>query len=190
MKATSILLLAASAGATTFAASRSAYALGPIDIEIAPRVGAATSPIKGDPINILGFGLGGRAGVSIFGIYAGVSGAYYFGGAFNPCSPLSNIICRKTTVSSWLYGVQGGYSVRILALTLRPTVEVGEYVIHTTVTGLPSQDVGNVYIEPGLTALVAVGPWFIGADANVFLTPGLDGSQAAFVANGELGVKF
>jgi hypothetical protein len=191
MKCASILLCAACAGACTLAVSRSARALGPVDIEIASRVGGGTSPIKDDPINILGFGLGGRAGASILGIYGGVSGAYYFGGGLSPGTPLSNGgISRKTTVSSWLYGIQGGYSFSILALTLRPSVEVGNYVIHATLAGFPTENFSNVYIEPGVTALVGIGMWFLGADANVFLTPGLDGSQAAFVGDGQVGIKF
>jgi hypothetical protein len=178
--------------ATTFA--RPAWALGPVDIEVAARVGGASNPVKDDPINILGFGLGGRAGVSIFGIYGGVSAMYYLGGSSD--EPNNNGVSSvssgsvKVSSSSYLYGFEGGYSLKIFLVTLRPTVQVGNYTIHTSVSGFGSQDVHNIYIEPGVTGLLGFGLWFVGADANVFLTPGLDGSKAAFMANGQIGVKF
>jgi len=59
-------------------------------------------------------------------------------------------------------------------------------------------DVHNLYVEPGVAALLGFGLWFVGADVDVFLTPGLSGvqvggagdSKAAFMANGQVGVKF
>lgn len=202
MKGASILLAAAVAGGCTFAFSRPARALGPIDVEAAARVGGATNPIKDSSINPLGFGAGGRAGVSLFGIYAGVSGMYYFGGSQTETIPSSSITPStsvKLNESSWLFGFEGGYSLKILLLTIRPTVQVGSYTVHASVGGTSiagvavqgsSNDVHNIYVEPGVTALLGFGLWFVGADANVFLTPGLNNSKAAFMGNGQIGVKF
>ncbi|HXX67847.1 MAG TPA: hypothetical protein VEK07_11725 [Polyangiaceae bacterium] len=189
-----IALLAAAAGASTFVVARPASALGPLDIEVGARVGGASGPIKDDPpTNILGLGVGGRAGLSVFGIYGGVSGMYYFGGsatesAVTPTGGGSSSF--KLTTSSWLYGFDGGYSFKFLFLTLRPVVGVGNYTIHSTVSGQAIQDVHNLYVEPGLMVLLGIGLWFVGADADVFLTPGLTDSKAAFMANGQVGVKF
>jgi hypothetical protein len=193
MKSAPIFLAVAGAVVFAVAFSRPAWALGPVDIEAAARVGGGSNPLKDADINVLGFGLGGRAGVSIFGIYGGVSAMYYLGGSTNEPvtvngAPTGESV--KTTASSYLYGFEGGYSLKILLLTLRPTVEVGNYTVHVSASGFGSQDMHNVYIEPGVTALLGFGLWFVGADANIFLTPGLDNSKAAFMANGQVGVKF
>jgi hypothetical protein len=122
---------------------------------------------------------------------------YYLGGSTESQPSGAN---AKVSESSWLYGFEGGYSFKIALLTLRPTVEVGSYTIHTSLSGggseafdlvgLAAQDRHSLYVEPGVTALVGFGLWFVGADADIFLTPGLDNSQAAFMANGQVGVKF
>jgi hypothetical protein len=57
---------------------KQAHALGPLDLEFGAKVGGATNP-GGNPQNVLGFGLGGRAGVSVLGLYGGVNVVYYFG---------------------------------------------------------------------------------------------------------------
>jgi len=51
-----------------------ANALGPVDIEIAAKAGTATGSF-----GPLGFGIGGREGVSIGGLYAGVDVIDYLG---------------------------------------------------------------------------------------------------------------
>jgi len=182
MKNASIFLVMAVAVVFAVTFTRPAWALGPLDIEVAARVGGASNDAKDSTVNPLGFGLGGRAGVSCFGIYAGISGMYYLGGSEN--------VEPKISFSSYLYGIEGGYNFKILLLTLRPTVEVGNYTVHVSFAGSGSSNTSNVYIEPGVTALLGFGLWFVGADANVFLTPGVSGSTAAFMANGQVGVKF
>lgn len=189
MKRTSVFLLPLAIGAFLLAFPRPASALGPLDIEVGARIGGGSNPIKEDPINPLGFGAGGRAGVSILGLYGGVSGMYYFGGSMTqPVLPPAASV--KVTQTSWLYGVDVGYGLKIFLLTLRPTVGVGSYTIHTAVQGGVSTDVHNVYVEPGATAMLGFGLWFVGADANALLTPGLSSSKAALIANGQVGVKF
>lgn len=197
MKYSSILFIAVGGFTFAFSVARPALAVGPIDIEAAARVGGASSPIKNDVngrTGALGFGLGARAGLSIFGIYGGVSAMYYFGGSntesqapsaglFVPPGPIE-------TESSWLYGFEVGYSIKIQILTLRPTVQIGSYTLHDSFAGGGSQDIHNWYVEPGVTALIGFGMWFVGADANVFLTPGMDNSRAAFMGNVQVGLKF
>ncbi len=75
-------------------------------------------------------------------------------------------------------------------MTLRPTVQVGNYAIHTSFSGGTGRDTHNLFVESGLTALLGFGLWFVGADANVFFTPGLDNSKAAFMGNVQGGIKF
>ena len=118
MKGALILLLAAAVGAGTLSYTRDAHALGPIDLEIGAKVGAGTNP-TGDKINPLGFGLGGRAGIGIFGIYAGVTAMYYFGGS------ASDPIHR--TGKAVLYGAEAGYTFKLVFLELRPQLGVGVY---------------------------------------------------------------
>jgi hypothetical protein len=196
MKIASNFFLAAAAVISVVTFTRPAWALGPVDIEAAARVGGASSPIK-DDVNgrggALGFGLGGRAGVSIFGIYGGVSAMYYLGGSNTESqSPLAGFVPPGPieSESSWLYGFEGGYSFKIQPLTLRPTVQIGSYTLHYSLSDGGSQDIHNLYVEPGVTALLGFGLWFVGADADIFLTPGLDNSRAAFMANAQVGVKF
>lgn len=194
MKKASVFLAPAVVIVLAVTFTRPARALGPVDIEAAARVGGASSPIKDDIHGgggALGFGLGGRAGLSIFGIYGGVSAMYYFGGGNDESQPVApGSVGIKDSESSWLYGFEGGYSIKIALLTLRPTVGIGSYTIHYSLSGGGSEDVHNLYVEPGITALLGFGLWFVGADVNAFLTPGLDNSKAALMANGQIGVKF
>jgi hypothetical protein len=186
MKGSSILLVAAAVGAGTFAFSRPAAALGPIDLEVGARVGYGSNPIKGDPANPLGVGLGARAGMSFFSIYAGVNIQYYFGGSGQVPDPNNVGATTKDSQHSLLYGVEGGYSFDILILKLRPVIGVGNYTLHSSVIG----DTHNIYIQPGAMALIGLGLWYFGADGSVLLTPGMPSSQAAFTVNGQVGLKF
>src|SRR5207237_10223909 len=112
------LPLAGVAGVGALRSPPDAHALGPVDLEIGAKVGAGTTP-TGDKINPLGFGLGGRAGVGIFGIYAGVSAMYYFGSsASDP---------NHRTGKAVLYGAEAGYTFKLAFLELRPQLGVGIY---------------------------------------------------------------
>jgi hypothetical protein len=68
VKTVSIFFVVVCAVLSALTLSCPAWAMGPIDIEAAARVGGASDPINGGLP--LAFGAGGRAGVSIFGIYA------------------------------------------------------------------------------------------------------------------------
>jgi hypothetical protein len=193
---THLALVAALAGGLVLVTSQDAAALGPLDLEIGAKAGLGTAPSSwpsGSP-NPLGFGLGGRAGIAIMGIYGGVNFVYYFGGSTNFPSPVPNI-----SVHSMMYGVEAGYGFSILGLlTIRPQVGLGNFTF-TTSLGSSSTDNSNLYVEPGLTALVTVPGlgWFAGADANLLVLPGIkDGTNGssntdtAFTLHGQLGYKF
>lgn len=168
-----VLVLVATLGFCFFS-SPNASALGPIDVEVAAKVGYGLSPLSNLPANPLGFGVGGRAGISVFNVYVGGTGIYYLGGS---------------TETSLLYGGELGYSIKVLIVTIRPQVGVGNYVLHTDFGGV-SSNAHNLYLEPGVTGLVKLGTWLLGADANVLVLPGMTGNQAAFTAHGQIGIQF
>src|SRR5580658_1939826 len=65
-----------------------ASALGPVDVEVAAKVGGVTTPSNAqnglpDPI---GFAAGGRAGVAYKGLYGGISIVYLIGSTPRSCS--------------------------------------------------------------------------------------------------------
>jgi hypothetical protein len=195
---TTIQVSALFIGVAAALVAHDAHALGPLDLEIGARAGVGTSPggTSNGP-NPLGFGIGGRAGVSILGLYGGVSGMYYVGES-------KDVTVLGVTASgkahSVLLGFEAGYGSKLGPLSLRGTVGVGN--IETDYSGsfagyqgnLPSQN--GLYIEPGVTGIVALGIWFFGADANALILPdyqGYDGNkshEAAFTIHGQLGVKF
>src|SRR5271166_2682197 len=88
MKRPAILLCVAGLCVAPFSLPRSASAIGPVDVEVAARVGGGTNPVNVPPssahggppqVNALGFGLGARAGASFSGLYGGLSFMYYLG---------------------------------------------------------------------------------------------------------------
>jgi hypothetical protein len=48
----------------------------------------------------------------------------------------------------------------------------------------------NLYLEPGVTGLVSLGGWFVGADLNLLFLPGMDNTTTAFTLHGQVGLKF
>src|ERR1700677_5001383 len=110
MKSAPILVAAAAAGVLTLATTRSAHALGPVDVEIGLKGGVATNPINGATANPMGPGLGARGGVGIFGFYGGVKFMYYFG---------------ADDVHTTQYGFEGGYSLGFGPITIRPQLGIG-----------------------------------------------------------------
>src|SRR5260370_17643940 len=125
MKRAHILFIAAAAGAGALSVPRDAHALGPVDLEIGARIGGASSPVSGG-LNPLGFGLGARAGVSLFSFYGGLSFMYYFGGgqdvgtggAAPPLHPPS---------TPTLFGVALPRPIRYPPYTLSPPLSTGNY---------------------------------------------------------------
>jgi len=179
------LLVAAAVGVGALSVPRDAHALGPVDLEIGARIGGASSPVSGG-LNPLGFGMGARAGVSLFSFYGGLSFMYYFGGG-------QDFSGFHYSVTSTLFGFDLGYNIGVPLITLRPQLGIGNYTGNGTGSGpgfsIPSTG-SNLYLEPGVTGILSLGLWFVGADANLLFLPGLDGSQAAFTAHGQGGIKF
>jgi hypothetical protein len=197
MRTASIAAGAFAFGAATFAMTRSAHALGPVDLEVGAKVGLGTSPVSNDNggPNPLGFGLGARGGVSFLGFYGGVQLMYYFGGS-DDVSALGQSVSLKT--HTFMYGIEAGYGITLIdVLTLRPQIGIGNATFSSSVSGsgivtgtAGSSSDSNLYLEPGVTGLVSLGGWFVGADANLLFFPGLDNSKTAFSLHGQIGVKF
>ncbi len=207
MRTASIFAGAVAFGAATFAMTSNAHALGPVDVEVGAKVGFATNPVSGSsatvngvtatssPPNPLGFGLGARGGVSFLGFYGGVNFLYYFGSSQDVSVLGQSVSIHEHT---FMYGLELGYGITLLdLLTIRPQVGIGNATFSSsgTASGTVNADVGggsnsNIYIEPGVTGLVSLGGWFVGADANVLFFPGLDNSKAAFTLHGQIGFKF
>jgi len=174
-----LLCLAAVAGFGTLTSLASA--LEPVAIELAAQGGGGTSPWTGTP-NPLGLGVGGRAGVSFRGLYGGLSLMYYLGGSTN--------FADGTTLSTHalMYGVEGGYGFNMPLVTVRPQLGIGNFSLAAACSaGCGSSS--NLYLEPGVTALLTFGQIFLGADANLLFVPNLDQAQVAFTVHGQLGVK-
>lgn len=187
------------AGMISLAWPTEAHALGPVDIEVGAKVGYATNPDSTIPYNPFGFGVGGRAGVSLLGIYVGGNLMYYAGGSVS-------IFGATATGHALQYGVEAGYGFKIAILTLRPQVGVGSLHTFGTLTDAAGNSTSlsgphELYIEPGLTGLVALGPIYVGADANVLILPSVDSTDpntgattskthASFTVHGQVGVKF
>jgi hypothetical protein len=199
MRTASIVAAAFAFGACTFAMTRNAHALGPVDVEIGAKVGVGTNPLKSengvsDP-NPLGFGIGARGGVSFLGFYGGVQLMYYFGGSDDVTIAGQSLSLKD---HAFMYGVEAGYGLTLIdILTIRPQVGIGNATfsssgnisgaINATANGTSTS---NLYIEPGVTALISLGGWFVGADANLLFFPGLDDSKVAFSLHGQIGFKF
>ena|ERR1019366_8218704 len=203
MRSVSVFVAALAFGAGTFAMTRDAHALGPIGVEVGAKVGVATNPFSSQngvtPPNPLGFGVGARGGVDIMGFYGGVSFMYYLGSSQDESVGGETISAKEHTV---MYGLELGYGVTLLdILTIRPQIGFGNAtfsgsasVSGPSVPGINvSGDVANnsnLYLEPGVTGLIGLGLWYVGADANVLFFPGLDNSKAAVSIHGQIGVKF
>jgi hypothetical protein len=199
MRRSSIALLAAALGAGTLSTARDAHALGPVDLEAGAKLGMGTNPSNnnGGP-NPLGLGLGARGGVSFLGLYGGVNLVYYFGSS-------QSLDGLSTSEHSLLYGIEAGYGIKLLGLlTLRAQLGVGNAGITGSGAGsvagasVNSSATNNyLYFEPGVTAMVSLGMWFVGADVNALLltgvkdpTTGKSSTDTALTWHGQVGVTF
>jgi hypothetical protein len=202
MRTASIVAAAFAFGVGTFAMTRNAHALGPIDVEIGAKAGVATTPIKDSGVpNPLGFGIGARGGIDFLGFYGGVQLMYYFGGSDEVSVPGAESV--KVSLHTFMYGVEAGYGFTLLdILTIRPQVGVGnatfsgsgEAAGFVNASGSGGSQ-SNLYIEPGVTGLVSLGGFFVGADANLLWFPGLDwapndSAKLCFSLHGQVGFKF
>ncbi len=196
MRSAPVLVAAVALGIITFSATREAHALGPVDVEVGAKAGVSTNPVSGgNSPNPMGFGIGARGGVDFLGFYGGVSFMYYFGSSQNESVGAQSFSVSEHTV---MYGVEAGYGLSLLGLlTIRPQVGLGNATFSASASGSGAVNVSggststsNLYIEPGVTGLVAFGGYFVGADANLLFLPGLDNSTTAFTVHGQVGLKF
>jgi hypothetical protein len=162
-----------------------ADAIGPVDIEVAARAGTAISNL-----GPLGFGIGGRGGVSVLGLYVGVDIIDYLGATSqcDSCSAPAGVPLPKRSQSALLYGFEAGYSFRISLVTIRPQLGLGDFRLSTSLGGGPRSASNYFYLEPGVVGLVALGPLLVGADVGALLPP--TGPELALTVHGQLGVRF
>jgi hypothetical protein len=168
-------------------ATPSAHALGPLDIELGGKVGYGAQTNSGAGTGPFGFGLGARGGVAIFGLYGGLNFMYYLGGSQN--APDGTSVSQH----SLMYGVEGGYGFKILdLLTIRGQIGLGNFTYTAA-----SQSWNTLYVEPGITAFVSLGGFFVGADGGILVLPGFNPSGStlgtpgpALTVHGQLGWKF
>jgi hypothetical protein len=201
MRRSSVALLTAALGAGTLSTARDARALGPIDLEAGAKLGMGTNPSNnnGGP-NPLGLGLGARGGVSFMGLYGGLNLVYYFGSSQNETLGGSS---TSVSVHSLLYGIEAGYGIKLTIVTLRAQLGVGNAEVTASgssqiagISGSGSQKNSSLYLEPGVTAMVSLGMWFVGADINALVLTGVkDGSgksntDTALTWHGQVGVTF
>jgi hypothetical protein len=119
---------------------------------------------------------------------------YYFGEGTDLTTGLGNV---HEHVSSTLVGLEGGYNIGISMLTIRPQLGLGYYSAGATVTfpqgigatASGSSNSSSIYLEPGVTGLISLGMWFVGADVGVLWVPAVDDEQAAVVVHGQVGIK-
>jgi hypothetical protein len=169
--------------------SKEAHALGPIGIEVGAQVGYGASP-GGAAVNPLGVGLGGRAGITFFNIYAGGKIMDYIGSGDTVGGQYHAI----------QYGGEIGYGFSISVLTIRPQIGVGNISLSgSNRPDLPSGS--SLYLEPGAVALITIGIVYFGADASALMItnePAIGGAgnvqvtnfQTGFTAHGQLGISF
>ena len=168
--------------------SKEAHALGPIGIEVGAKVGYGASP-GGASVNPLGIGLGGRAGITFFGIYAGGEILDYIGSGDG----------IGGTYHAIQYGGELGYSWTISVLTIRPQIGVGNISLSGS-TLYPSGS--SLYLEPAAVALITIGIIYFGADVGALMItsePAYGGAgnltpttnfQTGLTVHGQLGISF
>ena len=119
----------------------------------------------------------------------------YLGGSLGPVSG-----------SALEYGVELGYTIKVMMLRLRPQVGIGNITFNssgtTSVDGVSvggSTSQGSLYLEPGVTAILTFGILYFGADANaLIITAGPPNSTATsststdvgFTIHGQVGLTF
>jgi hypothetical protein len=166
MRTSALVLAASTAALFTLVSERPAHALGPIDLEIAAKAGYGS--------NDLDFGIGGRAGISFFGLYGGVSLVDYLG---------------QDSVHVLTYGGEVGFGIKIAFVTIRPLLGFGD-----AVTSTPLGSSGSFYLQPAGLLQFSFGHLIFGVDAGALIptSNAVQGSgiNAAFTMDGQVGVRF
>ncbi len=140
----------------------------------------------------LGFGIGGRGGVSIGNLYVGVDVIDYLGATSTcgSCSTPPGVADLKQSRSALLYGFEGGYNLKFSPVMIRPQLGVGILGLSSSYGNPPPRGaVSNYfYLEPGVAWLVSIGKVFVGVDVAALLAA--TGPAFAVTAHGEIGVTF
>jgi hypothetical protein len=184
----SLLLAAAGLTVAILAFPAKADALGPVDIEIGARAGFA----PGTP-GPLGFGIGGRGGVAIQGLYAGIDVIDYLGATSEcgGCSWPPGAAPVMQSLSALLYGLEAGYNLKVSRVTIRPQLGLGNFRLSSAYGGPtpgPAAISNYVYFEPGVVGLISLGMLFVGADVGALVLP--RGPDLALTVHGQIGVTF
>ena len=142
--------------------SREAHALGPVGIEVGLRVGDGTNPSGNNSgVNPFGVGLGGRAGITLFNIYAGVDIMDYLGSGDT----------YGGIYHAMQYGGTVGYGIKISVLTIRPQIGLGNISLSGSNNPADYPSSSTFYLEPGALAMITIGWLYFGADINaLFIT--------------------
>jgi hypothetical protein len=169
-------------------APREAHALGPIGIEVGAVAGAGTNPTNAAGTNPLGFGIGARAGVSIFSLYGGLRFMDYLGGGDGVGG----------TYHAIQFGGELGYSIKLLDLiTIRPQIGLGNITFSDSNFTIPS-GANSFFLEPGALAMISLGIIYVGADVGALIITGGPASSLSaststdtcFTAHGQVGLTF
>jgi hypothetical protein len=169
-------LLAYPLVACTVCRASDVHAEVPTDVELATKAGFATNPTTTGP-NPMGFGVGGRAGVSIARFYVGAAAIYYFGKTAGAGTDSEHEHSAE-------YGAEVGYGVKWSRFTIRGQAGIGG-------NGVATGGANNLYLEPGVLAMCSFGHFFFGADVNAFLLPSAVASTyAALTFHGQIGIVF
>jgi hypothetical protein len=150
----------------------------PIALELAARSGYGS-----DTWN---FGIGGRAGVSVYGIYAGASIDYFFGGTKDTCG------IEISHVHFLTYGGELGYGFKIGFLTIRPLLGLGLAQELFPAVENPGTSFGTFYFQPGGLVDVTVGHVFFGVHASELIPTATPFTYIGptFLVNGQIGVTY
>lgn len=175
--------------------SGEALAAGPVGVELGAKVGYGTSP-GGAAVNPLGIGFGGRAGITVYGVYAGFDLVDYVGSGDGNGGRYHAI----------QLGGELGYGFKVHSVTVRPQIGAGGISLSGSVAGPTSPAIptaSSEYLEPGAVVLVSLGTVYLGVDASAFVIRSepayvLSGIQysltssqtAAFAMHGQIGLRF
>ena len=186
------LLVSAFAFLACSTVGSSAYALGPVDLEVAGIGGYSTNELVGE--------IGGRAGVSFFGVYAGFRGQYF------PGSTLSAGAATPFSYRQYALGgeVGWGYRFRLLTgvspsdLVIRPVVGFGDATYQDTFhypaapapppNGTVTSTYTQPYVQPGVLIQLGLGHLILGLEGSAYL-PTTEASQSSFVLEGQIGFR-
>jgi len=149
----------------------------PIDLEIACQAGYGSVPFN--------LGFGGRAGVSVFGIYAGASVVDYLGGKV-----ATNGI--DVSMSFLTYGGEVGYGLKLGVLTIRPLFGLGWVAESFPSTESPGTGSGTFYLQPGGLVELTFGHFIFGIDAAALIPTSAQVTDVlpTFTIHGQLGLTF